>query len=136
MAGTIDTEGKGMLCIDLTGAASTDGGGIASIANPEGVDVFVLRSYLYVSTASTGAANINVGIGAAATTDASDIISALAINGSITGKLYNGNTIQGTTKTEVTAPAVWDSAQFLNFTGSATSVGFVGKFFVEYIRVA
>lgn len=135
MAGTVNNEGKGFMSIALTGATSTDGGGIASIANPEGVDVLILRSYLYVGAASTGAANISVGIGAAATTSATDMINALAINGSIAGKYYNGNTIQGTTKTEVTAPAVWTSSKYLNVTGSADSSGFVGTLYVEYVRV-
>ena len=135
MSGTINATQKGFLSIALTGVASTDGGGIYSLLNPEGVDLLILRSYIYVDTASTGAANINIGIGAAATTDASDMISALAMNGSIAGKYYNGNTIQGTTKTEVTAPAVWTSTKYLNVTGSATTAGLVATLYVEYIRV-
>ena len=133
MPGTINTTGKGFLSIALTGTTSTDGGAICSIANPEGGSILILRSYLYVATASTGAANINVGVGATAATDASDMINALAINGAITGKYYNGNTIQATTKTEVSAPAVWHSGDFLNATGSASSAGFVGTLYVEYI---
>lgn len=135
MAGTVNTTQKGFYSIALTGETSTAGGGIASFANPEGVDVLILRSYLYVGTPSTGAANISVGVGAAATTSATDMINALAINGSIAGKYYNGNTIQTTTKTEVTAPAVWESDEYLNITGSADSSGFVGTLYVEYIRV-
>jgi hypothetical protein len=130
----INTTGKGMLSVPVTGTTSTTGGAMCSVANPEGQTVYILRSYLVVTTASTGAANINVGVGASATTDASDMISALAINGAITDKIYNGNTIQATTKTEVTAPAAWTSDKFVNCTGSASSAGFTGTLFIEYIR--
>lgn len=130
-----NTEGKGMMSIALTGVASAAGGGIASVANPEGVSLLILRTFLYIATPSTGAANIDAGIGAAADTDATDIISALAINGSLTGKYYNGQAQQVSAKTEVTAPAVWTADKFLNVTGSATSVGFEGTLYVEYVRV-
>lgn len=129
-----NTEGKGFLSVPVTGTTSTTGGAMCSLANPEGVTVYILRSYLVVTTASTGAANINVGVGATATTDATDIINALAINGAITTKIYNGNTFQGTTKTEVTAPAAWTSGKYVNCTGSADSSGFTGTLYIEYIR--
>jgi hypothetical protein len=135
MSATINTTQKGFLSIALTGAAAATGGGIGSIANPEGGSVRILRSYLHVDTPSTGAANISVGIGAAATTAATDMINALAINGSIAAKTYNGNTIQATTKTEVAAPALWTADKFLNISGSADSSGFVGTLYVEYVRV-
>lgn len=129
-----NAEGKGFLSVAVTGTTSTDGGAMCSLANPEGGTVYILRSYLVVTTASTGAANINVGVGATATTDASDMINALAINGAITGKIYNGNTFQPTTKTEVTAPAAWTSGKYINCTGSADSSGFSGTLYIEYIR--
>lgn len=129
-----NAEGKGFLSVPVTGTTSTTGGAMCSVANPEGATVYILRSYLVVTTASTGAANINVGVGATATTDASDMISALAINGAITNKIYNGNTIQATTKTEVTAPAAWTATTFVNATGSASSAGFTGTLYIEYIR--
>jgi hypothetical protein len=130
----INTMGKGFMSAPVTGTTSTTGGAMCSIANPEGQTIYILRSYLVVTTASTGAANINVGVGATATTDASDMINALAINGAITDKIYNGNTIQGTTKTEVSAPAAWEASKYVNCTGSASSAGFTGTLYVEYIR--
>lgn len=129
-----NAEGKGFLSVPVTGTTSTTGGAMCSLANPEGATVYILRSYLVVTTASTGAANITVGVGATATTDATDMINALAINGAITGKIYNGNTFQATTKTEVTAPAAWTSDKFVNCTGSASSAGFTGTLYIEYIR--
>lgn len=130
-----NAEGKGWMSIPLTGVVAATGGAIASVANQEGVTVLITRSILYVATPSTGAANVNVGVGATATTDATDMINALAINGAITGKYYNASTIQGTTKTEVSAPAVWTATTFVNVTGSADSSGFVGTLYIEYLRV-
>lgn len=131
----VKTEDKGMgLAIDITGVASAAAGGQGALANPEGVNLLILRSYLYVDVASTGAANIDVGIGAAAATDATDIINALAMNGAIAGKVYNGNTIQTTTKTEVSAPAVWTPSKFLCITGSASLVGLKATLYIEYVR--
>jgi hypothetical protein len=134
MAGTVNKEGKGFFSIALTGAASTDGGGIASIANPEGVSLLILRCYLYVATNSTGAANLSVGIGAAATTAATDIINALAM-AAAAGKYYNGQAQQVSAKTEVTAPAIWSADKFLNVSGSASTAGLTGTLYVEYVRV-
>ena len=63
-------------------------------------------------------------------------VAAGAINGAITNKIYNGSTIQATTKTEVSAPAAWTADKFVNCTGSASSAGFTGRLFVQYVRTA
>jgi hypothetical protein len=126
---------RGRMTIKITGAASAAAGGLGSVANLEGVPVLITRSQLYVETPSTGAANLGIGVVAAATTAGTDVLNDLAVNGSITGKVYNGNTIQVTAKTEITAPAVWTAAKFLTFTGSATTAGFVGWLFIEYVRL-
>lgn len=126
------TFSSGYLEIPLTGVAATTGGAIASVANPEGVPLIIEDVKLYVDTPSTGAANINVGLAAAATTDDTDMINALAINGSITGKAYHGMTALAA-KGEA---QVWGTSQFLTATGSATSVGFAGRLYVRYIRTA
>jgi len=130
----INTTGKGMLSVPVTGTTSTDGGAMCAVANPEGQTIYILRSYLVVTTASTGAANISVGVAADGVTSATDMINALAINGSIANKIYNGNTIQATTKTEVSAPAAWTSTKYVTCTGSADSSGFTGTLYIEYIR--
>ena len=122
----------GMLSIPLTGTASTTGGAVASVLNPEGALLYILRSYVIVDTPSTGSANINVGVGTATTTDATDMISALAVNGSITDKCYNASAVIVNTKTEVTVQ--WAATSYVNVTGSATTAGLVGTLLVEYVR--
>ena len=124
------TVGKGWLQIDLTGVTATTGGAIASVANPEGCTLIPVQSVLYITTASTGAANISIGIGATATTSATDIINALAINGVSVPLAYNGQVLDAKTA----LPAVWTTTTYLTVTGSADSSGFVGKLFVQYIR--
>lgn len=122
---------SGCLEIPLVGNALFAGGEIAAQANPEGVPLIIVDVKLYVDTPSTGAANINVGLAANATTSDTDMINALAINGAITGKAYHGMTALAA-KGEA---QVWSTSQYLTATGSADSSGFAGRLFVSYIRV-
>ena len=124
----------GKMVIKITGATSAANAGLGQLLNPEGVDCAILRSELYIKTASTGAANLGVGV---TTTGAkgTDIVNDLAVNGAITGKIYNGNTIQETAKTEITAPVIWSADKYITFTGSADSTGLVAYLIVEYVRL-
>ena len=124
------TYKSGTLEIPLTGHALYAGGEIAAVANPEGVPLIIKDVKLYIDTPSTGAANINVGLAADAVTSDTDMISALAINGSITGKAYHGMTALAA-KGEA---QVWGTTQFVTATGSASSAGFAGRLFIDYIR--
>jgi len=135
MTAVVNTEGKGAFSIHITGVTSVANGGLGAIANPEGADIIVLRSELYVKTPSTGAANLGAGIVADAVTKGTDILNDLAVNGAITGKVYNGNAIQVTAKTEITAPVVWTSTKYLTLTGSGDSTGLDATLYVEYVRV-
>ena len=118
--------------IPLTGNILFAGGEIAAVANPEGVPLIITDVKLYVDTPSTGAANLNAGLAADAVTSDTDMINALAINGAITGKAYHGMTALAA-KGEA---QVWGTTQYLTVTGSASSVGFTGRLFVDYIRTA
>lgn len=130
MTAIVTSETKGWLQIDLAGVVATTGGAIASVANPEGTTLIPVQAVLYVTTASTGAANISIGIGATATTSATDFINALAINGVSVPAAYNGPVLDAKTA----LPAVWTTTSYLTVTGSADSSGFVGKLYVQYIR--
>ena len=129
---TATTFASGCLEIPLTGNALFAGGEIAAVANPEGVPLIITDVKIYVDTPSTGAANINVGLAADAVSSDTDMISALAINGAITGKAYHGMTALAA-KGEA---QVWGTTQYLTATGSASSAGFAGRLFVSYIRTA
>lgn len=127
-----NTQGKGWMSIALTGVALTTGGAIAAIKNPEGVDLLVTRCILRVGTPSTGAANLSAGFADDDETAATDLINALAVNGSISGKWYNGPAAVTSAKGEITTK--WASGKYLTVSGSATTVGLVGTLYVEYLR--
>ena len=136
MSATIQAPGAvggGVLVIKVEGAASTAAAGLGAIANPEGVDLLILRTTWFVDVESTGSANISIGVTTAAA-KATDILNALDANGA-TGKAYNGHAMQNTAKTEISAPAIWSAAKYITFTGSATSVGMVAYLMVEYVRL-
>jgi hypothetical protein len=120
---------SGSFELALVGQAVPSNAGLGQILNPEGVPVIVTRCVLYVDTPSAGAANINVGIGAK-DSDLSTQISALAINGAITGKAYQG--LNPAAKAE---HDVWGATGYLSATGSAACTAFRGRLLVEYVRV-
>jgi len=130
-----NTTGKGWLSIDFVGVAAATGGAIASVKNPEGVNVIVTNAILYLATNSTGAANLTVGIGTSATTDYNDMVTATAM-AAAAGKVYTARAISASIATEVTAPGVWLSTEYVNITGSASTVGLTGTLYVEYLRVS
>lgn len=122
-------QNLGAYVIDLTGATATTGGAVGSALNPEGQTLIITEAYLIVATPSTGAANLSCGVAADATTSDTDMTNALAINGSITGKVYN--CMAYTAKGEA---VVWGATEYITATGSASSAGFVGRLLVKYIR--
>ena len=121
----------GYLEIPLTGAALFAGGEVAACLNPEGVPLIITDVKIYVDTPSTGGANLSVGIAANATTSDTDMINALAVNGAITGLAYHGMTALAAKG----AAQVWGATEYITATGSASTAGFVGRLFVQYIRV-
>jgi len=128
-----DPDQKGWLEIDITGVASTANGGIGELANPEGCTLGITRAFFYFATGSTGAANLDVGIGAV-TTKSSDIVSAMdVIQATVGGKFVYGPAAQ-VAETECPT-AKWTSTTYLSFTGSATTAGLAAKLYVEYIRL-
>lgn len=129
-----ETEGRGVLAIKITGVASTDNGGIGAVLNPEGVNCVILRTTFYAHTPSTGAANLGVGVAANATTKATDILNDLDAQTMTADTMWNGHAMQNTAKTQISAPALWQAGYYITFTGSATTVGFEGYLFVEYVR--
>jgi len=125
-------ELRGMLCIDITGVASAANAGIGQILNPEGVRLGITRTYAYFVTGSTGAANLGVGV-AASGGAGSDILSAFdVIQATVGGKLFY---CQAVPINETEDAVIWEIGEYITFTGSATTVGLVGKLFVEYIRL-
>jgi hypothetical protein len=128
-----DPDQKGMLEIDLTGALSAANAGLGEIANPEGCTLLITRVFLYFATGSTGAANLDIGIGASGA-KCQDIVDTMdCIQATVGGKGIYGPAAQ-VAETEVPT-AKWTSTTYMTFTGSATTVGMVAKLYVEYLRL-
>ena len=133
VAVSTDPDRKGMLEIDITGATSTANAGLGEIANPEGCTLMITRAFLYFTTGSTGAANLDIGVGASGA-KCTDIVSTMAVlEATVGANAYYGPAAQAA-ETEVPT-ALWTSTTYLTFTGSATSVGMAAKLYVEYIRI-
>lgn len=127
-------EGRGMLRILLTGAASTAAAGLGSIANPEGVALVITRCFIYYRTGSTGAANLSIGVTTAAAS-ATDVANAQdVIQATVGGKVIHEGAVQ-VAKTE-NPTAIWTATKYLTFTGSASTVGLDADVYVEYTRLA
>jgi len=123
-----------VLSYRITGAASTANAGLGSIANPEGVDLLILRATLNFVTPSDGAANLGIGVTTAAA-KATDILNDLDVNGVAADSVYNGFAMQNTAKTAITAPAIWTAAKYVTLTGSATTAGLDAVLMIEYVRL-
>ena len=135
--GTVRTEGnRGCFIIDFDGVASTTAGVLMNVLNPEGVDLFITRSWLLFRTASSGSATLTIGVAATSATEGTDIINALEAS-STTGKCYNGNAHVVAIKTELAStPAIWLHDYYITAKGSATTIGMKATLFIEYIRTA
>jgi hypothetical protein len=113
----------------ITGGPSTTGVWTA-LANPAGVELMILRAYLRITTASTGASTLDIGIGATSTT-ASDVLLD-GISGASTGVFDSmDGTDNGTNG--VAKPQVWGSTAYVTVKEASGDVdGLVATLYVEY----
>ena len=111
--------------VDLTGVAAVTGGAILALLNPEGADLLLVRTVVDLLAKATGAANINIGIGASPTTSYSNVLAATAAGGGGAGVIDSLPAL-GAVK--------WPAAQYLTVSGSASTVGLVGRLYLDYFR--
>jgi hypothetical protein len=125
----------GGLSFTITGGTATTGG-IASIPNPEGVDLVLRDARLYVSANSTGAANLTIGTAASpGTAAANSLLTATAV-AAAAGKVFDlgiGGTVVAT---DLTTTAKWGSADYIVVNGSASTAGLSAILFLDYYRTA
>jgi len=122
---------SGACSIPVTAATLFAGGEMGSFKNPEGVTVIITRAVLYTTTPATaGGTNLSIGVAADAVTSATNI--------------YNAGDADDTAGTAVNCLAVGDAAdalvtmtssQYITVTGSADTVGFTGRLYIQYKRV-
>jgi hypothetical protein len=134
VSATTSGDQRGYLKITLTGATSAANAGLGQVANPEGVLLGITRVFAYFRTGSTGAGNLDIGVGASGA-KASDICSAMdMIEATVGGKLLYLPAVQAAETEDPTAK--WASTTYITFTGSADSTGLDADVYVEYIRLA
>ena len=115
--------------VALTATTATTGGAVAAIANPEGETLLITNTVLYVATQSTGAASVDIGVAADATTSGDTLIDGKSV---ATAGVFDASEDGGTNgRTRQT----WDSDEYVTVTGSATTAGLVGYLYLEFLRV-
>ena len=114
----------------LAGTSSTSGGAVATWtpSASENSAIVITRVLLYVKTVSTGAANLNVGVAADASTSSNNLITALDVH-SNTGAFDN----LGSPGASGKACQVLSGTQAITVTGSADTTGLVGEMWVAYM---
>lgn len=114
----------------LTATTSTSGGGVLSLANPEGQRLIITKLVLDVQTGSSGACTVDCGVGSSATTSYDNLIDGCSVG--TAGAFDNVGEAGSNGKSR----QVWAAADYLTVTGSATSAGLVGYAMVQYLRTA
>lgn len=112
----------------LVAAATTAGGDVLNLLNPEGVDLFITALILDITTPATGAATADAGVAATGTSDDTlmdgvDVGTAAIVANAIKHAGTNGM-----------SQVKWPADEYLTITPSATVVGLVGRYYVEYRR--
>jgi hypothetical protein len=115
-------------CLKAALAALDTGGGVLSLANPEGRDVIVTKLVLHVTTPATAACTVDGGIAAGATTSADNLIDGQDVNaaaGAFAEVGSNGKRAK-----------LWEDDQYLTVSmASGAAAGLAGYAYVEYIPV-
>lgn len=129
-----DAAQTGWLKIHILGN-SVAAGLVGQVLNPEGVQVQITDSFIYLSAASAAASTYNIGV-AASGVDASDLVSALAMNTTgvfaVVGKDLASEGAATTPK-----GLLWPATSYITVTSAAqASTGLVADLYVKYIRLS
>jgi hypothetical protein len=115
----------------FTLAAADAAGGVAAIANPEGVDLWVEELILEVDTRSTAACTVDAGIAANGATSADNLIDGLDV-GTAAG-VFSNDVSPGTNGK---AGVKWGPTQYLTISkATGAAAGLVGEGHVKYNRL-
>ena len=117
-----------MLSGDLTAATTTDVGGVITLQNTFGVDLIITEMYLDVTTKSTAAATLDIGVD-----DGGDVSNDTLFDGvdvATAAGLFNTTKHAGTDGLHA---VVWKKDEFVVASASATVAGLVGKYTIKAI---
>jgi hypothetical protein len=123
-----DFQRKARLKVAL--ATATGAGGMVSLLNPFGVDVFITRAIVDVTTAATGVATANVGVDADGATGDDTLLDGLDIG---TAAILADNLL--TPGTNGVAVKRWGATEYLVMSGVADPAGAVGNLYVDVHRI-
>lgn len=112
--------------VTLTAATTTTAGAVAAVANPLGVDLIITQVIVRTTTQSTGAAALDIGVAANATTSSDTLIDGLSV--------ATAPIVSSTPGTNGAVPRVWGASQYVTATASATLAGMVGTLHLICIR--
>lgn len=115
--------------LDITGG-SADSNVFEALLNPAGCDVMILRAYLRITTQSTGASTLDIGIGSTSTTAGDTIIDGLS--GASAGIFDSFNDTDNGTN-GLAKPQVWTEGYYVTVKEASGDVdGLVAKLYIEY----
>lgn len=113
----------------LTATASTDGGAILALANPFGEAVIITSLVLAIETPATGAANVDAGIAANATTSSDNLIDGQSVGQG------SARAVASPAGSNGKAAQRWGTTEYLTVTGSASTAGLVGEAKIQIVRI-
>ncbi len=121
-------EQNGALKVAL--GALDAGGGVLSLANPEGAELIITRLIVDVTTKSAAACTVDAGVAANGTTSNDTLIDGLDVG---TAAILADNVEnQGTNGLAVKK---WGASQYLTISkATGAAAGLVGSAYIEYVR--
>lgn len=96
----------------------------------------VLGAYILVTAASTGAATLDVGIGASATTGSDTLMDGVVVNGLAANTVVSSvNVTDSGTNGAIGKGRLWTSSTFVTVQNKADTTGLTGTLYVTYIPI-
>lgn len=130
MGQQIFSSNAGRLKTLVTNLAALDtAGGVISVANPEGVEILITEVLLIVSTKSTGACTLDIGVAANGTTSSDTLIDGVDV-GAAAGRFDNINDKGGNGGRD----RALASTEFITASkASGAAAGLAGQLVVNYV---
>ena len=123
--------------VPLVATTLTSGGAVGTWQPTEGGPVIISRLFIVVTTASTGAANVNAGYGTSATTSYSQLVPATSVHttGSVIDSIRTNIIAATAAESGFVGGSVYlPSADYVTFTGSASTAGMVANAYIAYFK--
>lgn len=129
---------SGWLRVYVAGNSTAVANSLGSLLNPEGVDLQITDGFLRTVVSSSGAATLDIGIGATGA-DSTDMCSAYDIDAAAAGDVIYIIGKDAASEAAATTPKGidWGDDEYLNFynPSAAASTLFEGYLYLRYIRV-